>query len=178
MRSAQKWHNRPQHGLADIRIGRTALRDEIQGGFLCGMYRPRSSRCAAYSRAGDNRKRDRPAARTVFATVCAALCDEIQGGFLCRIHSSRKPAWPHRNSQCGGLRAAIRGHEKNADACPAPAFFLSVFHSTRSTSAPCAVSPVRSSRNAVCPCVCDHYKRGCGATHVGLPKDFRRLRRP
>ena len=33
MRGAQKWHNRPQHERADIRIGRTAMCDEIQDGF-------------------------------------------------------------------------------------------------------------------------------------------------
>ena len=53
-----------------------------------------------------------------------------------------------KTAKRGGLHTAIHGHEQNADACPAPALFLSVFHSTRSTSAPCAVSPVRSSRNA------------------------------
>ena len=57
MRSAQKWHNRPQHERTDIHTEHTVMRDEIFGVFLCGMYRLRSGRCAARPRAGDHRKR-------------------------------------------------------------------------------------------------------------------------
>ena len=188
-------------------------RDEILEGFLCRIHRNGTT---AHSTGLPIFVLDAPPCVTKYRAV---FCAEFTaaGNRRGRIETAK----------CGGLRAAIRGHEKNADACPTPAFFLSVFHSTRSTSAPCAVPPVRSSRNAayssalvtttgvtvrqpalfsplIAPsCVTKFWADFCvecidraaagtrhapaftantnvavGLTHVGLPEDSRRLRRP
>ena len=67
----------------------TRLRDEILSGFLCGMYRPRSSRCATHPRVSDRSNCDRSATCTVFSTACPTRVTKFRKGFCAECITRR-----------------------------------------------------------------------------------------